>query len=106
MNSPLLTSRVGYCCNPGQEPLTLCLEQYSSAAGTQCAELRGNPAFESAPGDRLRRAFRLTLLLSLFALMMSSVAYGQAITGSIVGTVKDPSGGAINGATVTITDSD
>jgi Carboxypeptidase regulatory-like domain len=35
-----------------------------------------------------------------------SVAFAQEITGSIAGTVKDASGAAVKGATVTITDSD
>src|ERR1700716_2273182 len=43
----------------------------------------------------------LTILLSL-----SAVAFAQEITGNIVGTVKDSSGGVVKGATVTITDED
>ena len=35
-----------------------------------------------------------------------SVAFAQEITGSIAGTVKDPNGAAVKGATVTITNSD
>ena len=41
-------------------------------------------------------------LHSLFALLLAcSVAFGQTITGSITGTISDPSGAAVGGATVT-----
>ncbi len=41
-------------------------------------------------------------LLSFFALLLAcSVAFGQTITGSITGTISDPSGAAVGGATVT-----
>src|SRR3954452_6540916 len=48
------------------------------------------------------------LLLLAFALCLSltSLAMGQEITGNLTGTVKDSSGGAVKGATVTITDQD
>lgn len=39
-----------------------------------------------------------------FALCLSTLALGQEITGTIVGTVKDSSGSVVPGATVTITD--
>jgi len=45
--------------------------------------------------------FAITLLLSL-----SSAALAQEITGSISGVVKDSAGAAVNGATVTITDTE
>ncbi len=47
----------------------------------------------------------LSLTVALF-LGLSAVAFAQEITGSINGTVKDSVGAAVNGATVTITDSD
>src|SRR6266480_399946 len=37
---------------------------------------------------------------------LTGIAVAQEITGSIVGTVKDSNGGAVSGATVTLTDSD
>lgn len=45
-------------------------------------------------------------LIAVFVLCfgMSSVALAQEITGSIVGSVKDPNGAAVRGATVNITD--
>jgi len=51
-----------------------------------------------------QNAFRLTLFAAALCLCLSGVALGQEITGSIVGTVKDPAGAAVSGATVTITD--
>ena len=56
----------------------------------------------------MKQLFRVTLpLLSLtfaFLLGMSAVALGQEVNGTISGTVKDSSGAAVSGATVTITD--
>jgi hypothetical protein len=45
-------------------------------------------------------------LLASFALLLacSGAALSQEITGGIVGSVKDPSGAAVKGATVTVTD--
>src|SRR6185295_6570189 len=45
-------------------------------------------------------------LLASFALLLacSGAALSQEITGGIVGTVKDPSGAAVKGATVSVTD--
>jgi len=40
--------------------------------------------------------------IALFSFM--AVASAQEITGSVSGTVKDPNGGSVAGATVTITD--
>lgn len=48
----------------------------------------------------LRAAFLMMLTLSLSA----TPSFAQEITGSIGGTVKDPSGASVPGATVTITD--
>jgi Carboxypeptidase regulatory-like domain/TonB dependent receptor len=58
--------------------------------------------------DRLRKkrpALRLNLivgLLFLLAITAVQVSLGQGITGSITGTVTDPTGASISGATVTI----
>src|SRR5215472_14059917 len=46
----------------------------------------------------------LTLLAVLFGLTLA--AWGQEVTAAIVGTVTDPSGAPINGATVTATDTE
>ncbi len=47
----------------------------------------------------------LTLALALL-LSLSATAFAQEITGNIVGNVRDSSGAAVKGATVTITDDD
>src|SRR5581483_2227911 len=51
------------------------------------------------------RLLSLAVLFS-FALVLAGthVAWGQEVTGSIVGTITDPSGAPINGASVTATD--
>ena len=49
--------------------------------------------------------YRIILLAGLLILTFSGLVAGQEVTGSISGTVKDSSGAAVNGATVTITDS-
>ena len=52
-----------------------------------------------------RRLLSLAVFLSvLFALAATQVAWGQEVTGTIVGTITDPSGAPISGATVTATD--
>ena len=43
--------------------------------------------------------------LATFMALWTPLAQGQAVYGSIFGTVTDPSGAAINGAKVTVTDS-
>jgi hypothetical protein len=46
-----------------------------------------------------------TIFMALaFVLAFSSFAYGQEITGNIIGTVKDAAGAAVKGATVTLID--
>jgi uncharacterized surface anchored protein len=54
----------------------------------------------------LELALRATGFALAVMLLWSSAVLAQEITGSINGTVKDVNGGAVKGATVTITDSD
>ena len=49
---------------------------------------------------------RILVLAIALLLSLSATALSQEITGNIVGTVKDSSGAAVKGATVTITDDD
>ena len=44
-----------------------------------------------------------TLLVVLLILAAASSTFAQSLTGSIEGTVKDESGGALPGASVTLT---
>src|SRR5438128_11972997 len=53
----------------------------------------------------LQLASRMMVLAFVFCAGLS-VTFAQEITGSIAGTVKDPNGAAVKGATVTITNSD
>ena len=56
----------------------------------------------------MRHHLQITLraiFLFVLCLTLSGIAFGQEITGSIVGSVKDSSGAAVSGAPVTITDS-
>src|SRR2546426_1402477 len=57
-------------------------------------------------GTNMRHHLQFLLSAFVFVLCISftQVAFGQEITGSIVGTVKDSNGAAVKGATVTITD--
>jgi len=48
----------------------------------------------------------LLVLLTLVGLAAMTPAWGQEVTASIVGTVTDPSGAPVKGATVTATDAD
>jgi hypothetical protein len=52
--------------------------------------------------------YLVLILLAIAGVLASSATFvfGQEITGSILGTVRDPSGAAIPGATVTITDAE
>jgi uncharacterized surface anchored protein len=49
---------------------------------------------------------RLLLLAAALIVSLSSIAFAQEVTGSLGGTVKDSSGAAVPGATVTISDMD
>jgi hypothetical protein len=51
-----------------------------------------------------KKTWTSILLAAAIALCFSSFAFGQEVTGSIVGTVRDSSGAVVPGATVTITD--
>ncbi len=57
----------------------------------------------------MKNHFQLSrVLFGMLALLLafSTIAVAQEITGSIVGSVKDPNGAAVAGATVTVTDSE
>lgn len=61
----------------------------------------------NAPFRTGRRSFaRLLSFITLFSILLlgSTVLWGQEVTATINGTVTDPSGGAVSGATVTVTD--
>jgi hypothetical protein len=49
---------------------------------------------------------RLLSLAAVLILVVSAVALAQEVTGNIVGTIKDSTGAAVQGATVTITDAE
>ncbi|MFN2493555.1 MAG: carboxypeptidase-like regulatory domain-containing protein, partial [Pyrinomonadaceae bacterium] len=55
--------------------------------------------------QHLKRTLSILSLAVALLLGMSTVAFAQEVTGSIVGTVTDANGAALKGATVTITDS-
>jgi len=61
---------------------------------------------QRAPDTRRGTKLNITVAVLAFALAMSfgtGIAFGQATSSSIVGTVTDESGAAIPGATVTVT---
>ena len=74
----------------------------------------GSPPSEAKPLNLLMRiismkrtyASRLVLLAVTLLVTFGSSVFGQEITGTITGTVKDSAGAAVSGATVTITDSE
>ena len=71
--------------------------------------LHGNGCRQQAAAGRshLRRAFTtgaLAVSIAFLALLFCSQAWAQEVTGSIVGTVVDPSGAALTGAAVTARD--
>src|ERR1017187_653332 len=47
------------------------------------------------------KVLAVTLATVLFVLLAGIPGFGQAISGTLTGTVFDPSGAAVNGATVT-----
>ncbi|MCU1267920.1 MAG: TonB-dependent receptor plug [Acidobacteria bacterium] len=52
----------------------------------------------------LQIPIRITLLAVALCLSLSGLTFGQEVTGSINGSVKDSTGAAVKGATITITD--
>jgi hypothetical protein len=50
----------------------------------------------------IRRTALVAALVFAFASCLAANAFGQGTTGSIAGTVTDPSGAPISGATVTV----
>src|SRR5271154_5409897 len=64
---------------------------------------RSTPTFFG--GFAMRFATRIMMLLSVIGLLaLSHAAFGQAVYGSIFGTVTDTTGAVVPGATVTVTD--
>src|ERR1700676_1364488 len=65
--------------------------------------MRFSVSLSSGVASFVRQQFRLSYLLVLFVLVLgvASQAFGQTVT--IVGTVTDPSGGAVAGANVSVT---
>jgi hypothetical protein len=57
---------------------------------------------------QMRNCHLLRALISTFVVVLffAAIAFRQEITGSIAGTVTDPNGAVVKGATVTITNSD
>ncbi|HZW92110.1 MAG TPA: TonB-dependent receptor [Candidatus Eremiobacteraceae bacterium] len=51
-----------------------------------------------------RSAFAAMAIFALLCGLLTSEAFGQAVFGSIEGTITDPSGAAVSGAKVTVTD--
>src|SRR5256885_3126822 len=50
------------------------------------------------------KAIRVTCALLALSLILAGFSYGQAVTGSLLGTITDASGAAVPNAKVTITD--
>ena len=55
---------------------------------------------------KLKSVIAISILLAVFSLLSSIPLFSQGSTGRILGTVTDQSGGAVAGATVTITDTE
>src|ERR1700753_2551222 len=58
-------------------------------------------AFRRTRMPNQKKPARTGLFLAAYMLLAGSSAYGQAVYGSLYGTVKDTSGAVIKGATVT-----
>jgi hypothetical protein len=54
----------------------------------------------------MRRIVGKCLFLFLFVVSLSTIAFGQNVTGTISGTVSDPKGGVVPNAGVTVTNAD
>src|SRR5262249_44510203 len=52
----------------------------------------------------MKSPVRLLLAVSMFLLFGSSLALGQAVTGSLVGNITDAGGASVGGAKITITE--
>jgi len=52
----------------------------------------------------MMRKMMAIVFLAMFALLVNTTTFGQAVYGNIVGTVTDPQGSAVAGARVIITD--
>src|SRR5258708_14555990 len=50
------------------------------------------------------KAIRVVCALLALTLLLAGLSYGQAVTGSLLGTITDSSGAAVPNAKVTITD--
>ncbi len=78
-------------------PITpLRFEAEATGAGYVLASGRGGRAVP----------LQIVVVLALLALGTTRFSFGQAVSGSIFGTVTDPSGAAVPGAAVTIRDLD
>src|SRR3712207_6012254 len=60
------------------------------------------PDMKGATMNAQRKGFSIFLSALAYLLVLSHAAFGQHIRGSIEGTVKDPNGAAVHGATVTL----
>src|SRR5438132_1413650 len=58
---------------------------------------------ENAEGQMTRRFIVVALVIVCSLTIMTASAFGQAVYGSILGTITDPSGAAVAGAKVTVT---
>src|SRR2546427_2722856 len=58
---------------------------------------------ENAEGQMTRRLIVTALVVVCSLTIMTASAFGQAVYGSILGTITDPSGAAVAGAKVTVT---
>src|SRR5438105_7202052 len=58
---------------------------------------------ENAEGQMTRRFIVVALVIVCSLTIMTASAFGQAVYGSILGTITDPSGAAVAGAQVTVT---
>src|SRR5580704_4618730 len=68
----------------------------------------GESSMETKGGDmRMCELRRISLaVVTLIALLAAPGAHGQQATGAITGVVTDPSGAAVKGAAVTVTDTE
>src|SRR5439155_11306056 len=87
---------------PSVQPLSLDKESQNRACSARPEVLRtAEMAWRNAMKSRML-LFLMAVLLACFCLHVPT-ASGQAVYGSIIGTVTDPSGAAVPGAKVTVT---